>query len=154
MRVWQKILFSTVGLSVGFGAAPIARADTDSSALRARVSAPLIFSEQRVLQQIATIRSGTRASGTRGYGLSADFVAAALQSAGYNVARQRFEFPLFEQLSPPELQRLAPSARTYEAGSEEAEPEVATMEYSGSGTSRVPLSSPEASRSRPPRSRA
>jgi Zn-dependent M28 family amino/carboxypeptidase len=50
-------------------------------------------------QAIADANGGTRASGTPGYDLSADYVADLLEDAGYVVERQAFSFSLYTENS-------------------------------------------------------
>ncbi len=72
------------------------------------------------LQAIADANGGTRASGTPGYDASADYVAGLLETAGFAVERQVFEFSLFTEVS---------SALTVDGAAIETQ----TFEYSGSG---------------------
>jgi Zn-dependent M28 family amino/carboxypeptidase len=84
----------------------------------------------RALQDIATANGGNRAAGTPGYDRSADYVAARLKEAGYAVRFEAFEFPFFEERTPPALAVTAADGRRDEA------PQAAlrTLGYSGSGT--------------------
>jgi len=100
----------------------------DSKALRKAVTVDRIMGHEQALQDIADANGGTRASGTPGFAASADYVAGVLQKAGYTVTRQTFEFPFFQELSTPTLQRTSPSPRTYAHDTE-----FVTMDYSGSG---------------------
>src|SRR5262245_54434548 len=63
---------------------------------------------QQQLQAIADANGGTRASGTPGFDRSADYVANALEEAGYKVTRQPFEFAFFQELADPEFERVSP----------------------------------------------
>src|SRR5918998_2616062 len=56
---------------------------------------------------------GTRASGNEGYEASADYVASKLRRAGYDVTRQKFEFPYFDVLSES-FSQTAPQVREFE----------------------------------------
>lgn len=105
-----------------------AAASGDARRLLKAVGVPGIMSHERVLQWIADRSGDTRASGTIGYTRSADYVAAQLKGAGYAVRFQPFTFILFEETAVPTLARVAPTARTYGAGTD-----FLTMEYSGSG---------------------
>jgi Zn-dependent M28 family amino/carboxypeptidase len=60
------------------------------------------------LQEIAAANGGNRAAGTPGYDRSADYVAARLKEAGYAVRFEEFEFPFFEERTPPILTIAAP----------------------------------------------
>jgi Zn-dependent M28 family amino/carboxypeptidase len=117
------------------GAASAAPGDTtdptlgDSAKLRKAVEPASILVHERRFQRIADANPnaqgvGTRASGTPGYKASADYVAGKLKRAGYEVSRQTFEFPFFEELEPAELQQVSPAQKDYE---------TVTYEYSGSG---------------------
>ncbi|GIG55563.1 M28 family metallopeptidase [Demequina activiva] len=81
-------------------------------------------------QEIADANGGSRASGTSGYDASAEYVAAVMRKAGYRVSIEPFSFELFEELSEPVLEQIAPVPTTYAT---DAEPGFSTMEYSGSG---------------------
>lgn len=61
------------------------------------------FAHLQALQAIAIATGGNRASGTLGFDRSADYVADRLKAAGYDVRLERFEFPYFEERSPPVL---------------------------------------------------
>jgi Zn-dependent M28 family amino/carboxypeptidase len=100
-----------------------------SAELRKAVEPASILVHERRFQRIADANPnaqgvGTRASGTLGYKASADYVAGKLKRAGYEVSRQTFEFPFFEELEPAQLQQVSPAQKDYE---------TATFEYSGSG---------------------
>lgn len=77
------------------------------------------FEHLAAFQAIADANGGTRASGTPGYDASADYVAAAMEDAGYIVERQVFDFSLFELFS---------DSLTIDG----VTPDYDTMEYSGS----------------------
>src|SRR5688500_6960127 len=83
-----------------------------------------VFEHLEAFQDIADANGGTRASATPGYDASADYVAGLLDEAGYDVTRQVFEFPFFEETTPAVLEQLTPVVATYESG---------TYEYSGGG---------------------
>src|SRR5262245_48619407 len=57
----------------------------------------------QALQAIAAASGGNRAAGTVGYDGSAHYVAERLKEAGYSVRFEEFEFPFFEEKSPPVL---------------------------------------------------
>ena len=87
------------------------------------------FRHLRALQDIATANGGNRAAGTPGYDRSADYVAEKLRAAGYVVRLEEFEFPFFEERTPPVLATRKPD------GSQEPAPggTVRTLANSGSG---------------------
>jgi Zn-dependent M28 family amino/carboxypeptidase len=82
------------------------------------------FRHLRALQDIAVANGGNRAAGTPGYDRSAEYVAERLKEAGYVVRLEEFEFPFFEDRTPPVL--VAQQAD----GGERA---VRTLTNSGSG---------------------
>lgn len=63
------------------------------------------FAHVRALQAIAEANGGNRAAGTPGYDRSAEYVAARLRDAGYEVRFEEFALPFFEERSPPRLLR-------------------------------------------------
>ena len=89
------------------------------------------FRHLEAFQEIAAANGGTRASGTPGYDRSVDYVAERLRAAGYVVRFEEFEFPYFEDRTPPVLAIAeAPEA---EAG------RVRTLTNSGSADVTAPL---------------
>jgi Zn-dependent M28 family amino/carboxypeptidase len=82
------------------------------------------FRHLRALQGMAVANGGNRAAGTPGYDRSAEYVAERLKEAGYVVRLEEFEFPFFEDRTPPVL--VAQQAD----GGERA---VRTLTNSGSG---------------------
>jgi Zn-dependent M28 family amino/carboxypeptidase len=91
------------------------------------------FRHLEAFQEIASANGGTRASGTPGYDRSADYVAEKLRSAGYVVRFEEFEFPYFEDRTPPVLAIV--QAQSPEA----AEGPVRTLTNSGSADVTAPL---------------
>ena len=61
------------------------------------------FGHLRALQDIASANGGNRAAGTTGYDRSAEYVAERLREAGYAVRFETFDFPFFEERTPPIL---------------------------------------------------
>src|SRR5712692_2805980 len=61
------------------------------------------FRHLRALQDIASASGGNRAAGTPGYDRSAEYVSEQLAKAGYQVRFEEFEFPFFQERSPPVL---------------------------------------------------
>lgn len=100
----------------------------DTSELRNAVTAEGVLQHLEAFQEIADENGDTRASGTPGYDASADYVTDQLLDAGYQVTRQSFDFPFFEETAPAEFERVTPTQRTYVNGTD-----FFTMEYSGSG---------------------
>lgn len=104
----------------------------DSTNLRNAVTIDAIRGHLRELQRVANRNGGTRASGTPGYGASADYVVSQLPAGAYSVTRQVFEFPFFEELSDASLVQVTPVATEYTLGSD-----FLSMEYSGSAPGGV-----------------
>ena len=92
-----------------------------------------VRSHLEAFQRIADNTGGTRASGTPGYDRSVDYVLKKLRQAGYSPSVQRFDFPFFEELSPPVFEQTAPTARTFVQDTD-----FATMDFSGSGDVTAP----------------
>ncbi len=61
------------------------------------------FAHLQALQAVAAASGGNRAAGTPGFDRSVDYVAGRLKAAGYEVRLENFEFPYFEERSPPIL---------------------------------------------------
>ena len=85
------------------------------------------FRHLRALQDIASASGGNRAAGTLGYDRSAAYVAERLREAGYLVRLEEFEFPFFEERTPPILRTIMPGG-----GQEPAPDAFRTMDKSGS----------------------
>ena len=94
------------------------------------------FRHLQALQDIATANGGNRAAGTIGYDRSAEYVAERLREAGYAVRFEEFEFPFFEERSPPVLLARKPDGTQEPASAAEA---VRTLGNSGSGEVTAPL---------------
>jgi hypothetical protein len=125
------------------GVAPGATADPTISAsakLRNAVEPAGILVHERRLQRIANAGTdpdgdgvGTRSSGTPGYKASADYVADKLEDAGYNVRRQKFDFPYFQEFSSS-FSQTAPTQRDFKRYDLSTNSGDDVMTYSGSGT--------------------
>jgi hypothetical protein len=110
-KVAAVVALALLAAMLAVGVAWAAPGDTDptfgaSAELRKAVEPAGILVHERRLQRIADAGAdpdgdgvGTRASGTSGYDASADYVAGKLETAGYNVTRQEFDFPYFDVLS-------------------------------------------------------
>lgn len=136
-RRTRNVAFSAVAATaaIALGAtSAYAAIPTDTSALEDAVTSDGIMEHLVELQDIADDNDGTRASGTAGYGASVDYIADALEEAGYLVTRQDFTFNSFTELSTPEFERISPDPETYVAGTD-----FFTAEYSGSGNVTAPL---------------
>ena len=64
--------------------------------LRDAVGAEEIAEDLAAFDDIADANGGTRAAGTSGYEASAEYVAQRLEEAGWDVERQEFSFPFFD----------------------------------------------------------
>jgi hypothetical protein len=64
------------------------------------LDAALIGPHLDALAAIAEQNNGIRAAGTPGYAASADYVAATLEALGYQIERQPFDFPFFDETQP------------------------------------------------------
>ncbi|MGR0220899.1 M20/M25/M40 family metallo-hydrolase [Agromyces sp. ZXT2-6] len=106
----------------------------DTSELREAVTAGAIMDHLAEFQDIADANGGTRASGTGGYDDSIEHLSALLETAGYDVTIQDFEFNSFRELSDPVFERVSPNPVTYTPGVD-----FYTAEYSGSGEITAPL---------------
>lgn len=104
------------------------RANQTHQQLLACVSADSAARHLQAFQRIADAHGGTRASGTPGYDASAEYVAGLMEAAGYEVTRQFFPFPFFEERSEPVLQRVSPEPTTWTVWED-----FITMTFSGAG---------------------
>ena len=126
----KLVLALVLALLVAFGVVGIAIAavPTDTSALRNAVTVDGIMEHERAFQDIADANGGTRVSGTPGYDASAAYVEGKLRAAGFEVERQAFDYPFFQELTPTTFSQTAPSPKLYEEGTD-----FNLMGYSGSG---------------------
>jgi Zn-dependent M28 family amino/carboxypeptidase len=81
------------------------------------------------LERIAEANGGVRVSGGHGFDQSADYVAERLQEAGYQVTRQRFQFPFFKEVAPTRLAQVAPTRVQYRNDVDQS-----VLSYSANGT--------------------
>jgi Zn-dependent M28 family amino/carboxypeptidase len=131
MRKTNLVFALVLALLVAFGVVGIAIAavPTDTSALRNAVTVEGIMEHENAFQNIADLNGGTRVSGTPGYNASADYVAGKLGAAGYEVKRQEFDYPFFQELTDTTFSRTAPPPeKSYVSGTD-----FNLMGYSGSG---------------------
>ncbi|MCP4746400.1 MAG: M20/M25/M40 family metallo-hydrolase [Desulfobacteraceae bacterium] len=91
---------------------------------------------QQALMEISKNNDNNRSAGTQGYESSSDYVAYWLKSAGYEVEKQEFEFPYFQELSDPVFQTTNPANEPYEPNTQDS---YYTMTYSGSGDAEAQL---------------
>ncbi|MBC9225024.1 M20/M25/M40 family metallo-hydrolase [Aeromicrobium sp. 636] len=86
-----------------------------------------ILKHLRQFQSIANANGGNRASGLPGYEASVNYVTRELERSGYDVTKQAFTFPFFQELSPTVLT----------SGGATIENSIFT--YSGSGSVTGPI---------------
>ncbi len=89
-----------------------------------------VYKHLEAWQEIADRNNGNRASGTTGYDQSVDYVVEQLRRKGYEITRQEFDFPFFQELSDPAFERVDPAPTVYPPNTAEG---FFTMSYSGSG---------------------
>ena len=111
-----------------------ARTNNNAAKLLECVTLEGVREHQAAFQEIAEDNNGTRVSGSPGYDESVEYVEDRLLAAGWNVARQAFEFQTFITLSPSVLERVAPAPVAPLAHS--------IMSYSGSGDVTADVSRP------------
>ena len=133
-KLAKLVLALVLALLVAFGVVGTAAMAiaTDTTALRNAVSVERIIKHERAFQKIADSNGGTRVSGTPGYDASAAYVEDKLRAAGYEVERQEFTYPFFQELTPTTFSQTAPTPKPYAEGPE-ATADFNLMGYSGSG---------------------
>ncbi len=114
-------------------AAPASAAPSGSEKLQDALTVKKIVNHERQLAAIAGRNGGTRASGTPGYDKSGEYVMKKLTRAGYDVSKETFTFPYFEETAPASLARVSPQPKTY------TEEDFSVMQYSGSGTAEAKI---------------
>jgi Zn-dependent M28 family amino/carboxypeptidase len=127
------IFLGLVGLAVPLAAnaAPKScenRSNNTTAKLLECVTVEGVRTHQQAFQAIADANGGTRGSGTAGYDDSGDYIAQKLEESGYNVTFQPVSFAFFDELTPAELQQIAPVATTYTYSVD-----FSTMSFSASG---------------------
>jgi len=127
-RLWQIALGASV-LIAFTGIAPLganAAAAVDCTAqvndtvgkLIPCITQADLMAHLQKFQDIADANPGpdghaSRNSGEPGYKASADYVAAKMQAAGYNVTIQTYTFPYFAFTAKPTFSEVSPTARTF-----------------------------------------
>ena len=87
-----------------------------------------IMEHLRAFQRIADANGGNRASGTKGYDASAQYVAKRMRAAGYRVRFQEFRFPYVVERERPRLRVVGDAGTSYRNGKD-----FTALGYSGSG---------------------
>ena len=82
-----------------------------------------LWAHMERFQQIADAHPGadghpSRNSGEPGYKASADYVAALMRAAGYDVTLQQYTFHYFSWVGTPVLRTVSPSPRSFRIGTE------------------------------------
>jgi Zn-dependent M28 family amino/carboxypeptidase len=122
-----------------FVAAPLAEAQsTNTAKLRNAVTLEGMLEHEQKFQQIADVHQGNRAAATVGYEASVAYVKRRLEDAGYRVRLEPFDYPTWEENSPPLMEQVSPNAKTYVPGrnpEDDDNPAVdfITFEFSASG---------------------
>ena len=123
----KQRLLATAGAAIaGLALAGTAHAatPTDTTALRAEVSAAGINEHQAALETIANDNKfngiPTRATGTDGHWASVDYVEQVMTAAGWSVDEQVFFADIFYEENPSAFNRVSPDPFVYpNAGTEE-----------------------------------
>jgi Zn-dependent M28 family amino/carboxypeptidase len=92
---------------------------------------PAIRAHQAAFQGFADATGGNRQASSPGYTLSGDYVIAEMEAAGYEVTKQEFQYPFFQELAPAVLDQVSPNPTVYTYFGFPSG--FATMDYSGSG---------------------
>ncbi len=125
-------LAGTVAVAAPAAAAPSAaqacerRTNDTVAELTDCVTLDGVMEHLEAFQAIAEDNGGNRASGTPGYDASVGYVEQRLKDAGWEVTRQEFQFPFFQQISSA-FSQAAPDEATYVEGTD-----YAVMTYSAS----------------------
>ena len=82
------------------------------------ITSPDLMTHLQAFQDIADTNPGfdghpSRNSGEPGYKASADYVAAKMQAAGYNVTIQTYTFPYFAFTTMPTFSEVSPTAQPF-----------------------------------------
>jgi Zn-dependent M28 family amino/carboxypeptidase len=129
-RGYAAALLTSIALLCTPAPAASAAPAIDTNSLREAVTVEAVRAHQAEFQEFADLSDGTREASTKGYTLSADYVAGLMGSAGYEVTRQEFNYNFFEELAAPTVTGTSPGFPfTYTDGED-----ISTMDYSGSGT--------------------
>jgi Zn-dependent M28 family amino/carboxypeptidase len=142
-KIAPVLALALLAALLAVGGAAAARGDAKdptmaaTAKLRKAVEPAGILVHERNLARAARLSDpngdgiGTRASGNEGYDASADYVVSKLEAAGYEVTRQKFEFPYFDVFSES-FSQTAPQEREFEPYNGSTG-DYYVMTYSGSG---------------------
>lgn len=127
-RILIVATLAALSVSATYGTYVWSAVGVNSSNLRDAVKVVNIRKHQAALQTVADSNSGVRASGTPGFAASAAYVRSKLEEAGYVVTELPFQFPYFQENSPPVFDVTVPDLPAYVEGQD-----FFTMTYSGKG---------------------
>ncbi len=119
---------AVVSMVAALAMSAVAATPVDTEDLRDAVTVDGVRVHQAAFQTAAVANGGTREASSPGYTASADYVADLMEAAGYDVTRQEFEYPFFQENVPGEFEQTAPNPTIYEYFVD-----FATMDYSGNG---------------------
>lgn len=115
----------------------------DSQELREDVTLETMTGHLEKLQTIADAHQGNRAAATVGYEQSVSYFADQLEDAGFEVTNSPFDFPAWEENSPPALAQVTPTPTTYVPGgpedSDSPDVDFITFQFSGAGEVEAPV---------------
>ncbi len=132
-------------IAAGCALAPAAKAITpqQSAELREQITLEGLREHEQKLQTIANANQGTRAASTVGYEQSVSYAARRLRDAGFEVSREPFNFPIWEENSPPQLSQLTPNPTVYVPGdaddSNSDSVDFITFQFSAAGDASAPV---------------
>ncbi|TCO34552.1 aminopeptidase Y [Kribbella steppae] len=128
MRVFRRGAVGAVSLVAAFALVAVQQIPAAAAAVPAeeyakllvkKVSGENVKKHMVALQTIASQNGGNRAAGTKGYDLSAEYVAQQLELAGYKVTLDPINFvEAWVENSPPILSQVTPTPKTYVSNSE------------------------------------
>jgi Zn-dependent M28 family amino/carboxypeptidase len=119
-RLTPLVALAAIAVLVPAGAASAQRDgspdDPRAKAFVREVSVDRVEHHQQRLQQIATANGGTRDVFGPGYTGSLNYVVRVLRNAGYDPQVTPFNYPIWEETSPPVLNQVTPTAKSYVPG--------------------------------------
>ncbi len=86
---------------------------TNTQKLRKGVTLEGVLEHERALQAIANENDGTRAAATPGYDASVAYVQQRLETAGYDVTLDPFEFAKWTKNGPSTFERTSPAPEVF-----------------------------------------
>ena len=113
MRRFALATLVVAAVSGVYAGAAGAANPNNTTALQKAVKVSDILVHERALAGIAQRNGNTRASGTRGFEKSRDYVVDTLTKAGYKPTVQAFDFPFFSENTPSTFDRVSPNPHTY-----------------------------------------